>query len=169
MIRNTLALLLVLGLAACGRPPEVQSLASASAPVAIGLQTSGDALQARFADQRFTLDAYAGELGAQASRARSYSAGVERDWRFVDDKKALRQWLMLHEDDAAVRADPLAPVLTTITAISVPPALDAGPINVVVGNLAALGQPRGPQIDELFGFAQSVNAELAKLDAAKPK
>src|SRR5262249_43454030 len=130
-----LATLAGLLLTACARPAEVRTLATSTYPISVSLKRSSEALQARFAEQRAGREARPTELGAQAARARALTAGTEREWRLADQKDPARRLSVLREEDEAILANPLAPVLAPEAVASKPPKLDQGPIDVVIKNL----------------------------------
>jgi hypothetical protein len=163
-IVSILAACLLVSLSDCARPTEVRSLAETAHPISVALKRSSEALQARFADQRAVREQRATELSLQAAQARSVTAGIEREWRFADNKDSGRKLGILREEDAAILADPLAPVMAPSPVASEPPKLDQSPINVVINIFDQLKQEHSLSAAEIFGFLTSVNDELGKLN-----
>jgi hypothetical protein len=153
--------------AACGRPVEVRSTASAALPIAANLKASAASQQSRFAVQRNLLDGRANELAQQAALARARANDIELDWKFAGDAASPKKLAMFRESDAAILADPLASLAPATTISSKPAPLDLGSLNNVVGGFDRLRAARKPDGKELFAFFVSVNDKLGEIEGEK--
>jgi hypothetical protein len=160
-------LLALAALGACGRPLEVRSLASAALPIATNIKTAAESQQSRFAVQRDLLDGRANELAQQAALARNASYQIEQDWKFQGNAALPKTLAMFREGDAAILADPLAPVSPPTTISSKPAALDTSSLNKVVTGFDRLRAARQADASELFGFFVSVNEKLVEIEQEK--
>jgi len=154
--------------AGCARPQAVREVATASQPVVLGIQRSGNHLHQRFQLQREAFAGRAADLERLTATARARAEAIERKWRFAADEKKLKQLTgqlaILREKDEQLRADPLAAIAVPVSSETKADKINLAPL---AKTLAALDQLKGAQRmtwQEFVAFGQATNEELAKLE-----
>lgn len=163
-MRILLCLIATIPMAACTRPAAVRSVARNALPVAAQLQTSMPILEQRMRLQRRGFAERNAAMARQRGRDAEMVALIERRWTLGAQADPLRRMAVLRDRDAAILADPLAPLAEpTIAPVDANP-IPTGDLAAGIATLDRLTGRGGMSLEELLVIANAVGGELRKTE-----
>lgn len=151
-------------LAGCTRPRVVRSVAESALPIATQLQTSAPALQGRMALQLRGFEERNLDVAREITLVEEPVILAHRLWRLRDDGGRPKRLAFMREGDAAILADPLAPLAAPRAMAAAPNSVALGDLDRSIAGLDSLTRRARLDVGQLFKLGRSVNEELRKID-----